>query len=77
MTVQASTGMKALNSRSGSNSALLLFIDEGTANLDVDLERRINEMLSELPASILRSVPKHDRSDSGQDNLRQIPKERP
>jgi ATP-binding cassette subfamily B protein RaxB len=27
----------------------LLFIDEGTANLDVDLERRINEMLSKLP----------------------------
>jgi ATP-binding cassette subfamily B protein RaxB len=24
-------------------------IDEGSANLDVDLERRINEMLSKLP----------------------------
>jgi ABC-type transport system involved in cytochrome bd biosynthesis fused ATPase/permease subunit len=65
MTVQASTGMNASNSRSGSNSAVMLFIDEGTANLDVDLERRINEMLSKLPASTLRPVPKHDRSDSG------------
>jgi ATP-binding cassette, subfamily B, bacterial CvaB/MchF/RaxB len=27
----------------------ILFIDEGTANLDVDLEKRINEMLATLP----------------------------
>jgi ATP-binding cassette subfamily B protein RaxB len=27
----------------------VLFIDEGTANLDVELEQRINEMLLTLP----------------------------
>jgi ATP-binding cassette, subfamily B, bacterial CvaB/MchF/RaxB len=27
----------------------VLFIDEGTANLDVELERRINEMMADLP----------------------------
>ena len=30
-------------------SPRILVIDEGTANLDVDLERRINEMLRGLP----------------------------
>jgi ATP-binding cassette subfamily B protein RaxB len=48
-TLSAGQRQRVLLARALYRQPRLLFIDEGTANLDVDLERRINEMLSKLP----------------------------
>jgi ATP-binding cassette subfamily B protein RaxB len=48
-TLSAGQRQRVLLARALYRQPRLLFIDEGTANLDVELERRINEMLSKLP----------------------------
>lgn len=48
-TLSAGQRQRVLLARALYRQPRLLFIDEGTANLDVELERRINEMLLMLP----------------------------
>ncbi len=48
-TLSAGQRQRVLLARALYRRPRVLFIDEGTANLDVELERRINEMLAGLP----------------------------